>query len=333
MGMSASQMRYCLLTGRQTDLQFQGQQINQQRTTLATETSTYNNQLLTLSVPTPPNSSDYTKTTYSFTSTSGETCEISGLDYNDGTTATLAGTQPGRWTINYTTTGKGPKGELYGQSTVTQPTAGSYYINGNALTPVDMTSLSTASPTKEDLADRDNLSHIYDNLGVGTATPTPGAFYKYTDSKNNIQYILASSLPTGTSGSAYTYYVNSEATVTKSDNLNNAEVHFSDSGRMTDIEVKDAGGNTIYSRTLTVNSTNDDTAYKNAMNEYEYKKGIYEKSMNDINSKIDVVQEEDKKLQLKLQDLDTQNKAIQTEIESVKKVVEKNVEQSFKAFA
>ena len=61
MGMSASQMRYIMISGKKSDIEFQGQQINQQRTTLATESSTLNSSLLNMTVPTPPSSEDFTK--------------------------------------------------------------------------------------------------------------------------------------------------------------------------------------------------------------------------------------------------------------------------------
>lgn len=65
MGMSASQARYIALTARMNDVEYQGQQINQQRTRLSTQINEYYNQLLDMSVPTPPSVTDYTKTVYS----------------------------------------------------------------------------------------------------------------------------------------------------------------------------------------------------------------------------------------------------------------------------
>ncbi|MFA6989218.1 MAG: hypothetical protein WC197_04020 [Candidatus Gastranaerophilaceae bacterium] len=45
-----------------------------------------------------------------------------------------------------------------------------------------------------------------------------------------------------------------------------------------------------------------------------------------------IVQGQDKRLDLQLKNLDTEHKAIETEIDSVKKVIEKNVQSSFKTF-
>ena len=67
MGLSASQARLLSLTARQSNLEYEGQQINQQRTTLSNESSNYYNSLLEMEVPVPPSSNDYTKIVYSFT--------------------------------------------------------------------------------------------------------------------------------------------------------------------------------------------------------------------------------------------------------------------------
>ena len=66
MGMSASQARFLSLTARKTNVEYEGQQINQQRTTLSNESSNYYSQLSSMAVPIPPSTDDYTKITYTF---------------------------------------------------------------------------------------------------------------------------------------------------------------------------------------------------------------------------------------------------------------------------
>jgi len=66
MGMAASQARYLALTARKTNCEYEGQQINQARVALANQSANYFNQLLNTKVPTCPDSTDYTKTQYSF---------------------------------------------------------------------------------------------------------------------------------------------------------------------------------------------------------------------------------------------------------------------------
>lgn len=345
MGMSASQMRYCLLSGRQTDLQFQGQQINQQRTTLATETSTYNNQLLTLNVPTPPSKNDFSKVDYAFTNNKGQACNISGIQYQDAAYV-LGGRNynAGTYIVNYTYDSIADKGQTAGTKSVINA-AGVYTVGtnagfGNTLEAVDLASYLTDTAQATDF---NNILKICQDCNItdggvpidtsaALAALPAGTFFKYTSDKGTT-YMLASELPgLGTTSDVNTYYVAENVKTTQSDQLGGAEVNWSESGRMSSMTTTDQFGNES-TYTLSTSVVEDNTAYTSAMNEYEYKKGIYEKAMNDINAKLDVVQAQDKTLQLKLQDLDTQNKAIQTEIESVKKVVDKNIEQSFKAFA
>ena len=64
MGMAASQARFLGLTARKNNVEFEGQQINQQRTNLANQTANYYNDLLGMSVPTPPSVDNFTKTVY-----------------------------------------------------------------------------------------------------------------------------------------------------------------------------------------------------------------------------------------------------------------------------
>lgn len=66
MGMAASQARYLGLTARKTNVEYEGQQINQARTALANQSANLFNRLLGLSVPTAPNTTNFTKQQYSF---------------------------------------------------------------------------------------------------------------------------------------------------------------------------------------------------------------------------------------------------------------------------
>ena len=89
-----------------------------------------------------------------------------------------------------------------------------------------------------------------------------------------------------------------------------------------------------YSNTfdLTVYQETDEEAYNQAMNNYNYQKMVYDKAIADINAKTEIIQQEDRTLELKLKQLDTEHNALQTEIEAVKKVCNKNIEETFKTF-
>src|SRR5574344_1485988 len=66
MGMAASQARYLGLTARKTNIEYEGQQINQARTALANQSANLFNQMLTMEVPTAPSTTDYTTVQYSY---------------------------------------------------------------------------------------------------------------------------------------------------------------------------------------------------------------------------------------------------------------------------
>lgn len=69
MGLAASQARFLQLTARRSNLEYQGQQINQQRLALANESAGLYQRQLSLVVPTPPSSSNdkYMTPAYDFT--------------------------------------------------------------------------------------------------------------------------------------------------------------------------------------------------------------------------------------------------------------------------
>ena len=71
MGMSATQARYLSLIAQQSNLEYQGQQINQERSVLSQQVSDLYNTLLALEVPTPPKTNEFTKVVY--TGTAGTT--------------------------------------------------------------------------------------------------------------------------------------------------------------------------------------------------------------------------------------------------------------------
>jgi len=83
---------------------------------------------------------------------------------------------------------------------------------------------------------------------------------------------------------------------------------------------------------LKTDTTTDQVAYENAMDQYYYNKNEYDQAMQQINAKIKVVQEKDRSLELKLRQFDTEQDAITQELEAVKKVLEKNTENSFNIF-
>ena len=113
----------------------------------------------------------------------------------------------------------------------------------------------------------------------------------------------------------------------------------SSTGRFSSITINKEGNegcpSNLIDQTFNISTTRvkDEEKYEEAFNDYEYEKYLYEKSISDINAQTEVIQKEDQQLELRLDQLDTEQNAISTEMEAVTKVIEDNVEKTFKIFA
>ena len=124
-------------------------------------------------------------------------------------------------------------------------------------------------------------------------------------------------------------YYNASYIKTKIEQTNHALLETDGDGRFT--SVKFDNDSVVYD--LNVETVTDEAAYKDAMNEYNYKKEQYEKTIADINAKTSIIQQEDRTLELRLKQLDTEQNALATEMDAVKKVIKDNVEKTFKTFS
>ena len=107
-----------------------------------------------------------------------------------------------------------------------------------------------------------------------------------------------------------------------------ANIVMSPQGQLEEIYFEDG---THYS--LTINQEIDDAAYEKAMVDYNYQKDLYDKELNDMNARIKMIQSQDQILEVRLKNIDTEHKALETEVDAIKKVLDKNIETSFKTFA
>lgn len=347
MGMSASQARFLSLTARKTNVEYEGQQINQQRTTLSNESSNYYSQLASMTVPTPPSSADYTKIAYTFED---------GIEKN--TITTLIAQANGTYLLNYTqeTTGETIVGN--GNVIVTRKIDASgnkeymigatklYTLEDNTTDRLDSDPYLKTLNTKEKeaaLALEKQYQSILDNKygqqtwyvryqANGDKSYYP-VFYK-KEELDNANY----SDSTGTSTSGIKSFVYGQDTITRDVRNKYARVEQDTTGRYTSIimyntqsDCENNVNGTTYKLTATTES--DDAAYNDAMNQYYFDKAQYDKKIQEVNSKIEIIQVQDKNLELKLKQLDTEENAIQTEMEAVKKVISKNVESTFKTFS
>lgn len=438
MGLSASQARLLSLTARQSNLEYEGQQINQQRTTLSNESSNYYNSLLEMEVPVPPSSNDYTKIVYTFTiggnkATIDET--LPQKDDNGNTTYIVS------YTTELSTIGV-QENTSYKTAASAKKTEGAvkeyngpfdekdtYYLSTmNRVSQDELSELKKTAGTQAYVLGAVGNADDADTIIIGAdgyqiskdqykaikdADKKKCSFYIPDDGKdvNKQRYVLSyAQIPNektfneykndntnkhksmifryeegndkgfysykASSGNDYTvvdskyeeafinaglnnndYYqyeassgirfvkredvegnLNNQSRtittfavstidVTKKNTLSGASVEFDSSGRISSIT--DEEGNTY---TMTASTETDNQAYDDAYNQYEYNQYVYDQKQTEINANIEILQAQDKSLELRLSTLDTQHSAIQTELEAVKKVMSKNIDNSFKTF-
>jgi len=73
-------------------------------------------------------------------------------------------------------------------------------------------------------------------------------------------------------------------------------------------------------------------AYNTALVQYNSDNQAYEQELEEINAKSEEIHQRDQVLELQLRQLDTEQETIVNELESVKKVLDKNIENVFKTF-
>ena len=300
MGLAASQARFLGLTARKSNTEYEGQQVNQQRTALANESASLYSQLTNLTVPTPPDITNYYNTEYSF-SYNGKTYTMTSLPVLSENEYTLS--------LSYLDTEIG-----YTESTLEQ----------DALSDSDMVA------TGSTLAKYEKLGAFFGIGQNGLTEDTP--VYKYTDSEKGTYYGVYAT-KTNDKGEQYQelmlakYYSNS---VTRNiENIDGVKIGYSSTGDISTISMALTEGHEV---AVSTTSTADDQAYDEAMNTYRKEYSEYEKTMAQINAKTEVLQQQDKTLELRLNQLDTEQNAIATEMDAVQKVIEKNVESTFKTF-
>lgn len=331
MGMSASQARFLGLTARKTNVEYEGQQVNQQRTALSNESANFYNDLLGMSVPVPPSVDSYTKTVYSFED---------GALTNEITS--MIAQASGLYTVSYLSKWQEDYTPVAAASTIITKTDDGYSVGAKEL--------KTLGALDSDIEDSDRqtkkqveenawkrlLEEKYNNgeecewlvryvSDTATGKETP-YFYKASDVKAAEYDNKGQSL-----SNINCYSIGSAQRVEEFKAIQNCRVEKDTSGRFISISIPDAN-DVLITYPLTTSTETDHDAYKDAMNEYEHEKYLYDQSIQDINSKIEIIQAEDKNLELRLKQLDTEQDAIQTEMDAVSKVVEKNIEKTFNTF-
>ena len=339
MGMSASQARFLGLTARKTNVEYEGQQINQQRTALSNQTASYYTNLLGMNVPQPPAVQDYTKTTYSFTDGSLNNQLTSMIAHADGS-----------YTVSYARTYMDHDAIVSAvPSRIVKNDDGTFSVGGVKLNAMgDDTDRVANDPYYASLSNEAKAKLLEEEEAIlkelqanWSQNNTDNWLVKYTQNSSTGVYeptyynesVLAGATydSTNTSVSFIGAYTRGSAQVTDEIKGVTAFLEQDSTGRYINVTMSDANGNmTTYA--LTTATVTDDDAYNDAMNQYEYDKAQYDRDIQEINAKIEIIQSEDKDLELRLKQLDTEQAAITNELEAVNKVIEKNVESSFKTF-
>lgn len=337
MGMAASQARFLGLTARKNNVEFEGQQINQQRTVLSNQSANYYNDLLGMSVPTPPSVDNYTKTVYSF--------EDGALA---NTLTSLIAEPGGLYTISYLSKWQDDYSAVSASTSIVTRTgtAPDYTYSIGATDLRELGSLDPSITDPKQQADRQREEEAWATLleqKYGkkdwvvryVTNTTTGAETPYFYAKDDLDKATYDDKTNTSLSNINCYTIGSEQKIEEHIAIEHCKVEKDSSGRFISISIPEVGedGETTYTTyALTTQTTTDQDAYQDAMNEYEYQKQLYDQSIEDINSKIEIIQAEDKNLELRLKQLDTEQDAISNEVDAVSKVIEKNTESSFKTF-
>ena len=339
MGLAASQARFLGLTARKSNVEYQGQQINQQRTALSNEVMGLYNEYNNLTVPVPPSINDFTKTTYTLDQTY-EQYQISNFS------KITSGEYKGYYNVTMTYNQENPKAYMYAakntNATVKKNEADEYSYVSFAIGTQSFyydendteNSTITKIPDGSDYSKYPGLEVIMKSMGV-----TDGEYYMF---KMNDKYYYTSKTelddtaftPSGTYSGTYSFHY--QGTYTKEQTVTGvASLEQTSDGRLASIQFVKCDDDpelvgVQYS--ITVGSEEDEEAYNDAMNKYYYKKQQYENDVERINKKTEKLQAEDRTLEIKLAQLDTEQNTLSTEMDSVSKVIEDTIESVFKTF-
>ncbi len=184
-----------------------------------------------------------------------------------------------------------------------------------------------AEKTDDEIAD---LFSVYFTKSANSTTQVPN-FVLTTDLTSNTKNV---------NGHSYVEHYNYAAngTFTSSENKDKCLLTFDTSGRITEVKIPtayntDGTPKSYKTIPLEASTVTDEAAYKDAYAKYEYSMYEYDKKQQEINAKTEIIQQEDRNLELKLQRLDNERQQITTEIEAVQKVIDDNIESSYKTFS
>ncbi len=320
MGLAASQARFLGITARKSNIEYEGQQVNQQRTALAEEVNSLYSKLLALEVPVAPDTTQYYETNYSFSISD----KSNGLDgeyiiktyymNDDGETYNITAERTYEKNV-------AEQSNLTSQWQIKQATDGSgaYSLYDSKNDKNYPLTLST---------NPDIIKLINETEGV-TPIKDGDSLYTYNDADGQPHYIPASQVEAYVQEPCdLTSYLKTNKAVTEPKYFENVVIKLDENGRMEKISLKDYTG-------LDVDTTRsyDTEGYDAALRDYTMSKDEYDKMVADLNAKTESLQQEDKVLELRLNQIDTEQNELQTELEAVKAILDKNIENTFNTFS
>ena len=324
MGLAASQARFLGITARKSNIEYEGQQVNQQRTALAEEVNALYSKLLALDVPVAPDTTEFYETNYSF--------KLDNTDGYDGSYIVKSYYQNDDLTYYLNTE------RTYSKNVA----VGTILTNSNISTSVDekgntVYTLNTPEASYPLTGNAQNsasmISLINETYGEGTVTDTE-MFY-YQDKDGVTHYIPSSQVTDWTETSQISSYISTSAEVTENVVFENATVTFDSNHRFQSLSAVDPKtGETLFTSTeVNTTRTYDTEGYDAALRDYTMSKDEYDKAVADLNAQTESLQQEDKVLELRLNQIDTEQNELQTELEAVKAVLDKNIENTFNTFS
>lgn len=321
MGLAASQARFLGITARKSNIEYEGQQVNQQRTALAEEVNALYSKLLALDLPVAPNTTEFFETNYSFSldNTSGYDGDYLVKSYyqNDDGTYYL--------NTEHTFNKNVAVGTVLTNSTITN-NEGVYSLN----TP-DATYQLKIAENSESMINL--INSTYTSPEEQVVGPN---LYVYQDADGLSHYLDQKAVEEYMAGTTeLRSYISSNKKVTETQIFEKATVEFDANNRFKSVSATDPNtGATIFSSTdVDTTRTYNTEGYDAALRDYTMSKDEYDKMVADLNAQTESLQQEDKVLELRLNQIDTEQNELQTELEAVKSVLDKNIENTFNTFS
>ena len=357
MGLAASQARFLGITARKSNIEYEGQQVNQQRTALAEEVNALYSSLIALEAPIPPDTTQFYESDYSFEikSTANENNgKFRVLEYGENPVGKDGKTSYYAYVERTYTDVVAIENDLDKNGYVIKKDKdGKYYLENEGkkspLTPItdedenkNLRELIKKTTGVSDIAEDETFysyevdgkkyylpaSIIIDEpettpeAGTGTTT-TPGTG---TETETTPDTEVEDAIIPTINNQIYSFHKGQDTFVEKK-TFDPVDIEFDNNGRPQKITIDG------YEYSVSATRYHDDEAYQAALRDYTMEKDEYNKMVADLNARTESLQQEDKVLELRLNQIDTEQQQLSTELEAVKNVLKENIESTFKTFS